>query len=128
MTQATERTLRAYAQAWAAGDLAAVLGAYHDDLVLHWPGTHSLAGVHAGKAAAVTALAAMATRFGRRLVAVEALLAGGDVGVLVTRETFEHAGRSAEFRRVLLFRVADERLRECWVYDADQRAFDAFLS
>ena len=44
-----EAVVRAYTDAWLAGDLAAVVDLYHDDLVLHYGGAHSLTGDHVGQ-------------------------------------------------------------------------------
>ncbi|MFM8762165.1 MAG: hypothetical protein ACKOFC_02690 [Solirubrobacterales bacterium] len=46
--QETADTLRAYADAWLAGDLEQVLGSYHDEIVLHYMGESPLAGTHVG--------------------------------------------------------------------------------
>ncbi len=38
-----ERVLRAYADAWSAGDLQAVIAAYHEQFTLHYSGESPLA-------------------------------------------------------------------------------------
>ena len=48
--------VRAYTDAWLAGDLMTVLDLYHDDLILHYGGSNPLTGDHHGKDAALTAL------------------------------------------------------------------------
>ena len=127
-TEATRAVVERYAAAWASGDLAGVADAYHEQIVLHWFGSHSLAGVHDSKAAALTALAGAARKARRTLVAVERILADGDRALLVARERFEREGRTADVTRLLYYRVEDGRLRECWVYDQDQRLIDSFLA
>jgi hypothetical protein len=83
-----------------------MVDAYHDEVVLHWFGRNPLAGVHAGKAAALTALAASSQRAARRLISVDQILAQDDRALLVVRERFERDGRSAEMTRLLYYRVA----------------------
>lgn len=117
-----------YAEAWLTGDLATLVDCYHDDVELHWFGRSPLAGRHAGKPAALQALAALATRTRRTLVAVEVVVGSGDRALLIARERFERDGRSAEVTRLLLYRVGDGRLRECRVYDEDPALVDSFLA
>lgn len=124
----TRSVIEAYAAAWSAGDLGALVALYHDDLVLHWFGANPLAGQHAGKATALSALAHATARSGRRLLGVDHILVGGDRAALEVRERFERDGRSAEVRRVLHFRIAESKLRECWVYDQDAGLIDNFLA
>src|SRR5580698_9323262 len=42
----TERVLRGYADAWLAGDVERIVGAYHEDVALHYMGESPLAGTH----------------------------------------------------------------------------------
>ena len=82
----TERVLKAYAAAWMAGDLEAVLAAYHDDIQLHYMGQSPLAGTHAGRDAAFAALGQASLRTARRLIAVEDVLVGESLGALLAVE------------------------------------------
>jgi ketosteroid isomerase-like protein len=127
-TEATRAVVERYAAAWASGDFGRVADSYHERMVLHWFGAHPLAGVHEGKAAALAALAGGAQKVRRTLVAVEHILADGHRALLVARERFERDGRTAEVTRLLYYRVEDDRLRECWVYDQDQSLIDSFLA
>ena len=124
----TLEVLQRYAEAWQRGDVAVLVGSYHDDVVLHWFGHNPLAGEHRGKAAALAALADLQKRVSRRLVAVDDVLASADGGVLLVRERFERDGRVGELARALVYRVRDEKLAECWVYDRDQRDVDEWLA
>lgn len=122
----TERVLKAYAAAWMAGDLEAVLAAYHDDIQLHYMGQSPLAGTHAGRDAAFAALGQASLRTARRLIAVEDVLVGESLGALLAVEDLGDPPRRV--RRVLLYRVQDNKLRECWLYDEDQRFIDGLWS
>lgn len=122
----TERVLKAYSAAWMAGDLEAVLAAYHDDIQLHYMGQSPLAGTHAGRDAAFAALGQASLRTARRLIAVEDVLVGESLGALLAVEDLGDPPRRV--RRVLLYRVEDNKLRECWLYDEDQRFIDGLWS
>ncbi|WP_374471799.1 nuclear transport factor 2 family protein [Phenylobacterium sp.] len=118
------RTLERYADAWRAGDFAAMTACYADDFVLHYGGRNALSGDHLGKAEAVRVLVEFTRRTGRRLVAIVDVLAGGaGRGSIIAREAFG----DAEVERVLVYRVAEGRLAECWVLDADQPLIDRLV-
>lgn len=117
-----------YADAWVAGDFPAMLATYADDFVLHWFGANPMAGVKHGKAAAVEALMEFTRRTGRRLVAVDSVMADTGRAVIIARESLTAAGETREVERVLVYRVEGDLLAECWVYDEDQRFIDRALS
>lgn len=122
----TQQVLSAYAKAWMAADLDAVLAAYHDDIELHYLGQSPLAGTHAGRDAALSALGLASTRARRQLIAVEDVLVGEALGALIAIEDLGEPPRRV--RRVLLYRVEDGKLRECWLFDEDQRFVDQLWS
>jgi len=117
-----------YAQAWAANDLKAIVDCYHDEVVFHYFGRSPLAGTHRGKAACLAVLKQVKERTNRRLVAIRDVLAGEHFGLIVAVEQFEHQGRPVELERQLRYAVRDGKLRECWIYDEDQRLVDEMLS
>ena len=119
--------MRRYAEAWKSGDLAAIFACYHDDFTLHYGGAHSLSGTHEGKAAALAALAEFSKRTGRKLVSILDVMAGPERAVLIAREHFDNGTLIADVDRVLVYRIADGMLRECWLYDADQALIDSFV-
>ena len=122
----TSQVLRAYAKAWLASDLEKVLASYHDDIELHYMGQSPLTGTHRGRDAAFTVLAQASTRTARKLIDVEDVLVGESLGALIA---VEDLGEPAQrVRRVLLYRVQDEKLRECWLFDENQRFIDAMWS
>lgn len=122
----TSRVLRAYAEAWLASDLEKVLSSYHDEIELHYMGESPLAGTHRGRDAAFVALGQASVRTSRRLVAVEDVLVGDSLGALVAVEDL--GDPPTRVRRILLYRVEDEKLRECWLFDEDQRFVDGLWS
>ena len=124
MTDADEtgHVLRAYAAAWMASDLDKVLAAYHDDIELHYFGESPLAGTHVGRDAAFAVLGQASLRTSRKLIDVEDVLVGASLGALLAVEDLGDPPRRV--RRVLLYRVEDGKLRECWLFDEDQRFVD----
>jgi ketosteroid isomerase-like protein len=122
----TLRVLRAYAQAWLAADLEEVLASYHEDIELHYMGESPLAGTHRGRDAAFAVLAQASTRTARKLIDVEDVLAGESLGALIAVEDLGDPPQRV--RRVLLYRVQDGKLRECWLFDENQRFIDAMWS
>jgi ketosteroid isomerase-like protein len=126
--EANHAVVAAYAEAWERGDAATLVGLYHDEFVLHYFGQSPLAGDHAGKAAALAALAKVQQLTNRRLISVHDVLSGPEHGALLSHERWERDGRVAEVHRVLLYHVRDGKLAECWLYDEDQRLVDEFWS
>jgi ketosteroid isomerase-like protein len=125
-SEETSRVLRAYADAWLASDLEKVLASYHDDIELHYMGESPLAGTHRGRDAAFTVLAQASMRTARKLIDVEDVLVGESLGALIAVEDLGDPPQRV--RRVLLYRVQDEKLRECWLFDENQRSIDAMWS
>jgi len=117
-----------YATAWLAGDIVQMAACYHDDFTLHYAGRNPLSGVHRGKQAAFAALAEVARRANRKLLAIEDIMAGPQRGALLVRELFSRDGKTAELERLLVYSVKDGLLLDCWVYDRDQPTVDIFLA
>jgi len=123
-----DQVLRRYADAWTAGDLTAVLDAYHSDFTLHYFGTSPLAGTHVGRDAALKVLSEATARTNRALVEVVDVLGGANLGALVVVERLGPDGDAREVRRVLLYRTEHDKLLECWLYDEDQPFVDRLWS
>ncbi len=122
----TNRVLRAYADAWLVSDLEKVLASYHDDIELHYMGESPLAGTHRGRDAVFAVLGQASIRTDRKLIDVEDVLVGESLGALIAVEDLGDPAQRV--RRVLLYRVQDEKLRECWLFDENQRFIDAMWS
>ncbi|MFM9828529.1 MAG: nuclear transport factor 2 family protein [Sphingomonas sp.] len=127
MTGPIAQILGAYATAWQAGDLGAIMAAYHDDFILHYFGANPLAGRHAGKAVALGVLGDFSRRTNRRLIEIVSVMAGDTRGALVSRERLGPDDAAIEVERLLVYRVADGKLAECWVYDSDQAMIDRLI-
>ena len=124
----TRQAVTRYAHAWLAGDRPALAACYHDDFTLHYSGRNPLAGEHRGKAVSLAILAEVTRRTNRKLLGIVDIMAGPERGALVVRERFERDGKAAEFERLLVYAVRDGLLWECWVWDQDQAAVDAYLA
>ena len=122
----TELVLKAYADAWLASDLEKVLASYHDEIELHYMGNSPLAGSHKGRDVAFMALGRASTLTSRRLIAIDDVLVGDHLGALIATEDLGDPPQRV--RRVLLYRIEDGKLRECWLFDEDQRFIDELWS
>lgn len=119
-------TVRRYAEAWKANDIATVLAMYHDDFVLHYFGESPLSGDHVGRDAAIKMLMEATTRSRRQLDDIEDVLGGDTFGAIIAREGVGDPIRMV--RRLFVYTVRDGKLAECWLYDEDQRFVDRLWS
>lgn len=119
--------VRRYLDAWQAGDLTTVLDSYHPDLAVTWPGTHALAGEHAGLDAALTALAELQSRTRRELVATGPAVERPDGDVVVDVTERWSCPHPIDVSRSLTFRVLDGRIRGCAVVEGDPALVDRLL-
>lgn len=127
-TAANLTALRRYVDAWQAGDFPGMMATYAEGFVLHWFGANPFARTMTGKAEAIGALMEFTRRTERRLAAVVDVMAGPERATLIVRESLTIGGVAREVERVLVYRVEDGVLAECWVYDQDQRLIDAALT
>ena len=124
---AIRSVIERYADAWQRRDPAA-FALYHPQFAIHWFGRNPLSGTHTGKEAVVRALTELTRRTHRELVRIVATLAGPDRGAIIARESFGTGTARVEMDRVLVFTVAEDLLRECWVYDADPDLVDRYVN
>jgi uncharacterized protein len=125
-TEAIRSVIERYADAWQRSDPAA-LALYHPQFTVHWFGHNPLSGTHVGADQVRQALGELARRTNRRLVRIVATLAGSERGAIIARESFGAGDARVEIDRVLVFTVAEGRLRECWVYDSDPELVDRYV-
>jgi hypothetical protein len=122
------RAVSRYATAWLAGDRQTMLACYHHDFTLHYFGRNPLAGVHAGKSAALAILTEVTRRTNRKLISIVDVMTGPERGAILVRESFARDSKTAEVERLLVYSVRDGLLHHCWVYDQDQALVDSFLA
>ena len=102
----------------------------HDDVVLHVPGTHPLAGDHHGPEALVRFVEASRARTesGERIEVLD-VLEGTDHAAAYLRVTAERAGKAPlDNVTVHLLRVVDGRVAEVWLHNWDNTAVNEFWS
>jgi len=126
-TEAIRSVIERYADAWQRRDPAA-FAFYHPQFTVHWFGHNPLSGTHVGAEQVRQALTELTRRTNRSLVKIVATLAGADRGAIIARESFGTGDARVEMDRVLIFAVAEGRLRECWVYDADPQLLDRYVT
>lgn len=124
---AVRSVIERYADAWQRRDPAA-FALYHPQFTVHWFGRNALSGTHTGTEQVVRALTELTRRTHRELVRIVATLAGPERGAIIARESFGTGAARVELDRVLVFTVAEDRLRECWVYDADPDLIDRYVN
>ncbi|MFB9263310.1 nuclear transport factor 2 family protein [Bradyrhizobium erythrophlei] len=127
-SEAIRRAISRYAKAWVDGDRQGLVACYHDDFTLHYFGNNPLAGVHPGKAAALSILAEVTRHTNRKLVRIVDMMVGAERGGLLVREMFERGGGTVEVERLLIYPVRDGLLWHCWVYDQQQTLIDGILA
>jgi uncharacterized protein len=126
-TEKIRSMIERYADAWQRRDPAA-LALYHPQFTVHWFGHNPLSGTHVGAEQVRRALAELTRRTHRQLVKIVATLAGPVRGAIIARESFGLGDARIEMDRVLVFTIEDDRLRECWVYDADPALLDRYFT
>ena len=126
-TEAIRDVIERYADAWQRRDPAA-FALYHPQFTVHWFGHNPLSGTHVGAEQVRNALGELTRRTNRSLVRVVATLAGPDRGAIIARESFGIGDARIEIDRVLIFTIAEGRLRECWVYDSDPQLLDRYVT
>ena len=102
----------------------------HDDVVLHVPGSHPLAGDHRGPDALVRFVEASRERTddGEHIEVLD-VLEGADHAAVYLRVTAERAGRSPlDNTTVHLVRLVDGRVAEVWLHNWDNTAVNEFWS
>jgi len=122
--------MRRYSAALQAGDAAAALPFYADDLVLHIPGTSPHAGTYRGKESVLEYY----TRVFRdtngqfEVLGVDDHLASDRHAAALVRWRLQRNGATLDIDRMVLYRIDDGRITEIWVRDWDQPAYDAFFA
>ena len=102
---------------------------YSPDVVLHYSGTHRLAGEHRGPAAIQELFRRSREAFnGTQRLEVHDVVASDDHGVALLAASAELDGRRVIWNRVVDFHISDGRITEQWILDGDQRLVDDIVS
>lgn len=113
-----------YADAWRCIDIDEMLDCYHSDIRVHYGGTSTFAGTHHGRDQLVDLLLETARRSDRQLVTIDQIDDHGTHGALFVTEAMTLDGVRLSVQRALRYRVAEDRIVECWLYDHDQHLVD----
>ena len=122
--------MRRYSAALQAGQAAAALPFFAEDLVLHIPGRSAHAGTFHGQ----DAVLAYYTRMFRdtdgafEVLGVDDILASDTHAATLVRWRVRRGDRTLDIDRVVIYRIVDERIAEIWVRDWDQAAYDALFT
>jgi len=118
-----------YSEALAAGDMAALAASLHPDVVWHQPGSHSLAGDHAGPDRVLALLGGFMQRSNGTFALQptgQPMVNGDLVSLPVAFSATSDGKADLRMTGVDLFRVADDLIAEVWLFSADQEVEDAF--
>ena len=131
MTETTDRELVVTLyRAVAEGDVALAAAALDDDVTLHVPGTHPLAGDHRGPEAVLAFAAATRalTDDGEQIEILDVLVGERYVAV-AARVRATRAGRTPlDNRTVHLLRLDGGRVAEIWLHNFDDLTVSDFWS
>lgn len=127
-TDSTEGVIARYARAWADADLVTVIETYAEDVVAHYGGQSPFAGTHIGRDRFLEVLAATAAQGERTLISVDQHHEDGQTGALFATESFVADGETRTVMRGLRFRIENDKIAECWLFDHDQHVVDAAWS
>ncbi|RLP76826.1 nuclear transport factor 2 family protein [Mycetocola tolaasinivorans] len=117
-----------YEDALATGDMAGLAAALHPSAVWHQPGTNPLSGDHVGPDAILALLGGFMERSqGSFALRTESRMVNGDTVATAVSFSAQRPGRTdLTMGGIDIFRIADDRVAEIWLFSADQDAEDAF--
>lgn len=130
MAHPNKELIDRYLNAWMAGDVETAIGCYSEDVILHILGEHPLAGVYRGKKAVRDYIDKLVEVTGGnvQLVKPYGVLVSDTLAVDLVRSRFKRGDETLELNRCVVYRLADQEIKEFWVHDDDQEAVDAFFS
>lgn len=117
-----------YNQALMTGDFPALFNTMADDIIWHQPGQHSTSGVKVGKTVLGDHLASFAEKSNGTFKVVTNWVADNDnlVAANVTFLGTRTDGKELNMNGIDLFRIEDGKIKEVWLFSADQATEDAF--
>lgn len=127
MAQDNEGLLRESYDAFAQGDLDAVLSRFSDDIVFHFAGDNRLSGHHRGKDAVMGFFGKLWELSGGTFrVHPQEILAGEDYAAVPVLYAAQRAGDTLDARAVHVWHIAGGVLSELWEQSPDQDELDRF--
>ena len=106
----------------------AVPDLYAPEGVIHYIGRHSLGGDHRGRDGIRALFARSREAFrGTQRLELHDVVASEDHAVALLNASGERDGRRVEWRRVVVFHVEGDLIREQWIHDSDQHVIEDLL-
>jgi hypothetical protein len=110
---------------YAGGDQGATRAMLTEDVRWHVPGRSPICGDYRGRDQVLQYFAARRQRaHGTIRIEVHGVLADAQRAVILAGAQLEDDGASPSWSTVVVFRLAEGRIAECWVLPYDQDAFD----
>jgi ketosteroid isomerase-like protein len=114
---------------YAGGDQGPVRAMLADDVTWHVPGRSAIAGDYRGRDEVLRYFAARRALAGAALrINVRGVLADSKRAALLATGEVDLGGETLTWETVVVFRMAEGRIAECWVLPHDQAAFDEIWS
>jgi ketosteroid isomerase-like protein len=125
--QSAADVVRRAHDAFATGDIDAVMRLCADDITFHIPGASPLSGTWGGRERVLEFFATAAELSeGTLALSPDEVLADGERVVVLTRVHAQRNGRSETFTNVHVLRVVDGKMTELREYMGDERREDEF--
>jgi ketosteroid isomerase-like protein len=119
--------IRSSYDAFARGDVDAVLASFADDILWHVPGRGPLSGDYRGRAEVLGFFGAfMKLSNGTFHIYVDDILAKGETVVALVTESAQRGGRSWSSPQAHVWTVQNGRITRFWQYQGDQQTEDEF--
>ena len=130
MTHPNIDFMRRYSETLTAGKAADVLPYFAEDLVLHIPGRSPHAGTLRGKDAVLSYYTRVFRDTDGRFqtLGVDDILASDTHAASLVRWRVERNGKELLIDRVVIYRIEGEKIKEIWVRDWDQYAYDELFA
>jgi len=128
MTQSNAELLRSGYEAFAAGDVPAVLALFSEDIIWHAPGRNPISGDYTGHNEVVGFFQTLGERSNGtfHLVVHDIVDSGEDKVVALVTETGERNGISLHSSSVHVWRMHDGKAASFQAYQADDHHWDEF--
>lgn len=127
MSHPNIEVLRASDDAMLAGDVETFFSHFTDDVVVHFGGRSSLAGVYKGKEEFADVFNRFMASAGDYTFTNHAYLADDDHGVTMQQATISRDGQTLHQDEVFVAHFRDGKISEMWYLPTEQAALDDWL-
>jgi ketosteroid isomerase-like protein len=110
-------------------NVAAVTDRYAPDAVIHYIGRHSLGGDHHGRDEIRALFARSHEAFrGTQRLDLHEVIANQNHAVALLHASAERDGRRLQWRRIVVFHLEGDLIKEQWIHDSDQHVIEDVLA